>query len=357
MLEEKIENVSFDEAKELAKKKGLAISKIQKETDPVERFAFYDKHNTVVAAYFPIKRFFLCSPPPKYKQDTPKFQRFTQKLIKRRFPDRPGLLNTTVRRYTEGEMPLGAAGFVGSAHELGAEILLDRGYRVGDPDLKYTLTHELVHKRREMDGEGKISEGDKEEIETELETVQRKGIVDLGFTDDAGYWLMLGRNWRNLQKQDYRTLTGREAPMGYDVCGKPVTDRIVGNINTRKTATNLWDIIRSGKLEKERERMFPARKKGRVSNPENIDTSYITSEGDKYHFFSPSGRAKPREIAKFIDRADGITGEEDIWQIMDVGKRLLISDRETPDKVIGHKKRKIKKSKDRIMRVLSFKFF
>ena len=56
MLEQKIENVSFEEAKEIAKKKGLDIAKIQKKTDPVERYAFYDKYNTVVAAYFPIKR-------------------------------------------------------------------------------------------------------------------------------------------------------------------------------------------------------------------------------------------------------------------------------------------------------------
>lgn len=342
MLEQKIENVSFDEAKELAKKKGLDIAKIQKEEDPVERYVFYDKQNTLVAAYFPIKRFFLCSPPPTYKKDTPEFQRFAKNLIRRRFPDRPDLLNTTIRRYTEGEMPSDTVAFVGGAHKLGAEVVLDRSYRIGDPDLKHTITHELVHKRREMDSEENL-EGDKEEIETELETIQRKGIVDLKFTDDAGYWLMLGGNWRNLQKQDYRTLTGRDAPRSYDACREPVTSNIIGNISARKAGTNLWDIIRSGKLEEEQEhegKMFPTRKK--IRNPENIDTSFITSEGDKYHFFSPSGRAKPRQIAKFIDKADGITGEEDVWQIMDVGKKLLIFDKATPDRIVKKQKKKHK---------------
>lgn len=334
MLKEKIENVSLEEAKELAKKKGLAIAKIQKEEDPVERYAFYDKQNTLIAAYFPIKRFFLYSPPPKYKQDTPKFQRFTQDLIRQRFPDRPSLLNTTVRRYTEGRLPSDTVAFVGGAHKLGAEIVLDRNYRMGDPSLKHTLTHELVHKRREMDSNESL-EGDKEEIETELETIQRRGIVDLGFTNDAGYWLMLGNNWRNLQKQDYRTLTGRDAPKSYDACREPVTTNIKSNINTRKIDTNLWDIIRSGKLERDQEREGRSiRRKIRVSNPENIDTSYVTSEGDKYHFFSPTGKAKPRKIAKFIDRADGITGEEDVFQIMDVGRKLLISDKATPDRIV-----------------------
>ena len=382
MLEEKVDNVSsLEEAKRIAKEKGLGIVKIQKETKPKERYVFYDKHNTLIAVFFPMKRFLLWSQPPKYKQDTPKFQKFTKDLIRQRFPDRPDLLNTTIRRYTEGNMPSDTAAYVGGAHKLGAEVILDRSYRIGDPGLKHTITHELVHKRREMDSEENL-EGDKEEIETELETVQRRGIVDLGFTNDAGYWLMLGRSWRNLQKQDYRTLTGRDAPKSYDACRQPITSNIKGNINTQKNRTNLWDIIRSGKLDREQEhegKMFPTRKKIRVSDPENIDTSFVTSEGDKYHFFSPSGKAKPRKIAKFIDKADGVTGEEDVWQIMDVGKKLLISDKGTPDRIVRKpfglmlpsfkpisfgipnmktkrpKKKKLKKNP--ISDILGFKFF
>lgn len=358
-LNKRVSNISsLEEAKEIAKNKGLDVINIIKKEDP-KRFNFSDKHNTVVAVYFPERKFLSYSEPPKYKYDTPEFQEFTQRLIKKRFPDRPILLNTTVRRYTEGKMPIHAGGFTGGVYDFGAEIILDRVFKTGEPDTKVILTHELTHKRRDIDKKERETEIDVEEIETELETIQRGGIIDNRYTDYAGYWNMLGRNWRKNQKQDYRTLTGRKAPKRYDALEIPVTDSIAGNIDTRKTITNLWDVIRSNKLKEEREMEVEREIKGRGSDPENIDTSFITSEGDKYHFFSPSGRAKPRQIAKFIDRADGMTGEEDIWQIMDVGKRLLISDKATPNRVVKKQKHyKKKKLKKNLMNdILGFKFF
>ena len=377
LLDEKIENVSFEEAKELAKKKELNVTKITRIKEPVDRYTFFDRYNSVIARYYPKERNFLYSLSPKYKYDTPGFQEFTQNLIKRRFPDRPGLLSTVIRRI---EMPIDAAAFSGGAQDFGADIIVDNRYKTNDIntkyDLNYILTHELTHVRRALDGEEKTEpEDDKEEIETELEALQRGTIIDSRYTSNyAGYWNMLGPIWPVKQKQDYRTLTRREVPRDYDVLEKPITHRIVGNINTKKKATNLWDLIRSGELKekivveeeiaRKDEHEYRGKRKylrrfKKSKNPENIDTSYVTSEGDKYHFFSPSGRAKPRKIAKFIDGADGIMGEEDVWQIMDIGKRLLISDKGTPDRVVKkqkyYKKKKLKKNL--MSDILAFKFF
>ena len=120
--------------------------------------------------------------------------------------------------------------------------------------------------------------------------------------------------------------------------------------------------------------------------------SFITSEGDYLHSFSPTGKTKPIDVARFLDRSDRVTGEEDVFQILDRGRKLLISDKATPDRIVKpHKqkplgfvpkfkpldmpafnlpftevkkvkpkpqqKKKLKKSKDPIKDVLSFTFF
>jgi hypothetical protein len=58
-------------------------------------------------------------------------------------------------------------------------------------------------------------------------------------------------------------------------------------------------------------------------NLENVDTYFITSEGDMFQFYSPEGTANPKTLAKFIDRADGEVKEERVYEYRD-GKLVRI---------------------------------
>ena len=409
-------------------------------------FSFYDRDNYHVANYFPESKYFIYTDPKEVKKDVeeskeweeqeirkeegiktmvtkgedPELQRFAKKLIKHRFPDRPSLLSIKIRKGSK-EVLGGAGGCTVLDRSLpeygGVNIILSDEFKTGSGDMKNILTHELTHQRRFVGGEHKLGhhetrmglkgerydesiESDKEEIETELEAIQRGTIVDFRtglMRVYGGYWgAALGRNWRDFQLQDYKTLTKREPPKDYFSLVIPSTRKITQNLALRKRDTNFWYAgVRRGGLKE----LFPGVERedeGRlnmiIGRAEDIDTNYVTSEGDYLHAYSPFGKVKPLKIAKFLDRRDGITGEEDIWQILDTGKKLLISDKATPDRIVkSHKKKpfgfvpkfkplgmptfnlpfmevkkvkpktkqkkKTKKSKDPIADVLEFRFF
>ena len=354
------------------------------------------------------------------KGEDPELQRFAQKLIKHRFPDRPSLLSIKIRKGSK-EVLGGAGGCTVLDSSLpeygGVNIILSDQFKTGSGDMKNILTHELTHQRRFVGGEHKLGyhetrmglkdkrydesmESDKEEIETELEAIQRGTIVDFRtglMRVYGGYWsAALGRNWRDFQLQDYKTLTKREPPKDYFSLIIPSTRKITQNITLRKRDTNFWSAgIRRGGLKE----LFPGVERedeGRlnmiIGRAENIDTNYVTSEGDYLHAYAPFGKVKPLKLAKFLDRIDGVTGEEDVFQILDRGKKLLISDKATPDRIVKplkkqkpfgfvpkfkplgmpafnlpfmevkkvtktQQKKKTKKSKDPIKDVLGFTFF
>ena len=454
-----LENESLPSAKYFAKTKLKAVrveeeyKVIHKDEEPIHIFHFYDKDNYHVANYFPESKWFTYVDPKDIKKDVkeskeweeqevrkeegvktmvtrgedPELQRFTQKLIRHRFPDRPSLLSIKVRKGSK-EVLGGAGGCTVLDSSLprygGINIILSDEFKTGSGDAKNILTHEFTHQRRFMEGEHKLGyhrtrmelkggridpsvEADKEEIETELESIQRGTIVDFRtglMRVYGGYWgEALGRNWRDFQLQDYKTLTKKEPPKDYFSLVIPSTRKITQNIALHKRDTNFWfagvrrgglkEIFPEGDEEKVKRKFGDVREEGRlnmiIGRAEDIDTNYVTSEGDYLHAYAPSGKIKPLKLARFLDRSDGVTGEEDVFQILDRGKKLLISDKDTPDRIVKpikkqkpfgfvpkfkplgmptfnipfiskpktKQKKKVKKSKDPITDVLSFKFF
>ena len=385
-FDKRIDDTTLKSAQYIAKTKANAVrvEEVYEEEDNTHVYFFYDSNNDQVATYIlEEKRFFYSDREQQKKviggklekeqsitraeQEDPGFQPFIKKLVKHRFPDVPSLLSIKIRREIGDELPPNSAGIsvpYRQVSDVGANIIVNRDEK--GSDLNMVLTHELTHERRRSAGEFKPydTEADKEEVETEMESIQRGSIVDYGrgrYGDIGGYWGALGRHWRIWQKQDYETLTKRKVPRDYFELVIPSTKKISSNISLRKRDTNFWNVaIRKGGLEKiigsmiedgnEEDKAIPRiishkrRTKNMITGrAENIDMSFITSEGDYLHSFSPTGKAKPIDVARFLDRSDKITGEEDVWQIMDVGKRLLISDKATPDRIVRKPLKKTKR--------------
>ena len=404
-----LENESLSSAKYFAKKKLRAVrveeeyKSVHKNEEPIHIFHFYNKDNFVVAKYFPNYKHLIYADIKDVVKSTEEerlwdqqeerekkgiesivtgkkdmeFQEFTKKIIRKRFPDRPGLLSVKIRKCSQDVLEgVGGCTVLDSSLSKygGVNILISDMFKTGSPDAKNVLTHELTHQRRFNEGEHKLGrhtvirepksrpdetmESDKEEIETELEALQRGTIVDYG-TGLAGlqgsYWgIALGRNWRDFQLQDYKTLTKRESPRDSSSLIIPSTRKITQNISLHKRDTNFWYAgVRKGGLKQLFSQDDVKEDEGRlnmiIGKAENIDTNYITSEGDYLHAYSPFGKVKPLKMAKFLDRIDGVTGEEDVFQILDHGKRLLISDKATPDRIVSKslKKKKTQQKKQK----------
>lgn len=364
-----MENVSLEEAKEIFKNKAGSIRYERVILDfgegKFERYTFYNAENVHVGTYLSDTKFLFYYPvdvQSKFKYDIkklegverikegyieedPEFRDFTRKLMRRRFSDVPSLLSIKIKRVDVNKIPENVGGLrmgSGIAREFESNIIIPNNYQMDSPEMKLALTHELSHERRYERGEDK-SESDMEEIETEMEAIQRGTIVDYGsggfsLPEAGSYWgRALGRNWRSLQKDDYKILSKMSAPIGYPNLIIPSTRKIVSNISQRKSNTNIWDAtIRKGALVD----LIKSQKDESIG--ENISMLFKTSEGDFLHTFSPTGKAKPKEIARFLDKTDGITGEEDIWQVLDRGKKLLVSAKDTPDRMVKKPKQKKK---------------
>ena len=389
------DNTTLKSAQYVAKNRANAV-RVEEEyhkEDDIHVHFFYDSNDDQVATYIlEEKRFFYSDREQQKKtikgitekkvsitraeHEDPDFQPFVKKLIRKRFPDVSSLLSIKVRKEIGDELPPHAGAICvpyGQVSDVGANIIIARDEK--GSDLKMILTHELTHQRRRSAGEFKPyeNEADKEEVETELESVQRGAIVDYGMGRYAicgGYWgEALGQNWRIWQKQDYETLMKRKVPRDYFELIIPSTRKISSNISLRKRDTNFWSAgIRRYGLDKTLESMVEdgeeaipriiapkKRTKNMITGrAENIDMSFVTSEGDYLHSFSPTGKTKPIDVARFLDRSDRITGEEDVWQIMDRGKKLLISDKGTPDRIV--KKQKKKPTVGKLPEFKQFKF-
>lgn len=270
-----------------------------------------------------------------------------KKILKKRFPDVPELGNIDIEfsRFSKFEEDVGGDSVAGltfypNNKKEPVTIFLnkDRMKRYS-PEYKHTLTHEGVHVRRYKYGE-ECPDDDKEEAKTELETNIRKGIVDMKFAKFPGYYGHFDNPLLSAN-EDYKTLTGAKIiPKGYGSAKIPSTNNINDMIDRKSQKTNLWWALVTKRLkfdeDKGNELKSGRGRKQITGKSENIDTHYVTSEGDRAHVYSPRGKIKKKGVAKFIDRLDGIVGEEVVFEVLDNRRKNIL---------IGKKTKKTKKSK------------
>ena len=257
-----------------------------------------------------------------------------KKILKKRFPDVPELGNIDIEfsRFSKFEEDVGGdsvAGLTFYPNDKKEPVTIflnkDRMKRYS-PEYKHTLTHEGVHVRRYKHGE-ECPDDDKEEAKTELETNIRKGIVDMRFAKFPGYYGHFDKPLLSAG-EDYRTLTGSNTiPKGYGSAKIPSTNGIIDMINRRAPKTNLWRalVVERLKFDNNDDNEFKDGKgrKKVTGKSEDIDTHFLTSEGDRAHVLSPNGKVNKKGVAKFIDGLDGVVGEENVFEILDKRRKKL----------------------------------
>jgi type III secretion system FlhB-like substrate exporter len=193
----------------------------------------------------------------------------------------------------------------------------------GHADLVETMVHEATHFRRHVQEDAKlrklINDSDSEEKETVHESTLREGGEIVASTSHPGYYYYVKMPYPQVRRQDRSTL-GAKGEAG--ITSTPEIEDMVTS-NQGKTELNKVMIAQPRRLGKASGRVKGKGVFSLLPNPENIDTYFITSEGDMFQFYSPKGTANPKVLAKFIDRADGKVHEERVYEYQD-GKLVRI---------------------------------
>jgi hypothetical protein len=188
-----------------------------------------------------------------------------------------------------------------------------------------SMIHETSHLRRNIQKDARLKKimGDKdsEEKETVHETSARAGEDLLKSSSNLSYYQYVAGNYPETRFKDLKTLD-LHTKSG-EINTTKIEKRIIDNQG--KTLLNKETVSQKGHGRRinEEGKLQNKLSKKELQKRKNIDTLYVTSEGDIVHAYSPKGTINPKKFAKRVDAMDYQRGEESVYQIEN-GKRTIL---------------------------------